>query len=381
MPFHIVVCDDISLMQVDAVVNPANPGLLSDGGGVCGALFRRAGEDRMRAACAKVGGCPVGGAVATPGFDLPARFVVHAVGPVWQGGDEGEEELLLSCYRSALDLADELGAASVALPLVSTGAFGVPVRLGLSVARRAVGAFLRDHDQEVYLVVPERRAVDIGSSLFQDIARRLDDAGLIGPVCDADGLAPSVPPSPADGSSAARRPPYVVRPMPNAAPSCSQGLPSLDGGPVPSAGPSASRRVGRLAEAVRGRFGRGTSQELDKLLGNLDASFSQTLLRLIDERGMTDAQAYRRANVSRQLFSKIRNDPAYRPSKQTVLAFAVALGLTLPETSDLLGRAGFALSHASASDVIVEYFIGQGCHDLFLINEALFAFDQPLLGA
>lgn len=378
MPFHIVVCDDISLMQVDAVVNPANPGLLSDGGGVCGALFRRAGEDRMRAACAKVGGCPVGGAVATPGFDLPARFVVHAAGPVWRGGDEGEEELLLSCYRSALDLADELGAASVALPLVSTGAFGVPIRLGLSVARRAVGAFLRNHDQEVYLVVPERRAVDIGSSLFQDIARRLDDAGLIGPVCDADGLASSPPPL-AAGPSAARPP--RARPIPNVAPSCSQGLPSLDGGPVPPAGQSAPRRVDRFAEAIRSRFGRGTSQELGELLGNLDASFSQTLLRLIDERGMTDAQAYRRANVSRQLFSKIRNDPAYRPSKQTVLAFAVALGLTLPETSDLLGRAGFALSHASASDVIVEYFIGQGCHDLFLINEALFAFDQPLLGA
>ena len=101
----------------------------------------------------------------------------------------------------------------------------------------------------------------------------------------------------------------------------------------------------------------------------------------LTERGMTDAQAYRKANVSRQLFSKIRGDRAYRPSKQTVLAFAVALELTLPETNDLLARAGFALSHASASDVIVEYFIGRGCHDLFLINEALFAFDQALLGA
>ena len=404
MPFHIVVCDDISLMRVDAVVNPANPGLLSDGGGACGALFRRAGEERMRAACAEVGGCPVGSAVATPGFDLPARFVVHAVGPVWQGGGEGEERALLSCYASALDVADGLGAASVALPLVSTGAFGFPVRLGLSVARRAVEDFLRDHDQDIYLVVPERRAIDIGSGLFEEIARRLDGAGL--PAAGDGGAAgalsgdvppratplrawaPSVPAPTArfdalpgfEGGEdvvvaglAAWEPPEAAR-EPAAA-----GPPAL--APDRAFQPAGTSSAGTPPAGTPRRLGHGAPRELGDLLGNLDASFSETLLRLIDERGMTDAQAYRKANVSRQLFSKIRGDRAYRPSKQTVLAFAVALELTLPETNDLLARAGFALSHASASDVIVEYFIGRGCHDLFLINEALFAFDQALLGA
>lgn len=399
MPFHIVVCDDISLMRVDAVVNPANPGLLSDGGGVCGALFRRAGEERMRAACAEVGGCPVGSAVATPGFDLPARFVVHAVGPVWQGGGEGEERALLSCYASALGLADGLGAASVALPLVSTGAFGFPVRLGLSVARRAVEDFLCDHDQDVYLVVPERRAIDIGSGLFEEIARRLDGAGL---PAAGDGGAAGAPPGDVPPRAAPLRAWTTSVPVPAAR---FDALPDFEGGedvavaglaawePPEAAGEHAAaeppafapdragRPAGTPSAGTPRRLGRGAPRELGDLLGNLDASFSETLLRLIDEHGMTDAQAYRKANVSRQLFSKIRGDRSYRPSKQTVLAFAVALELTLPETNDLLARAGFALSHASASDVIVEYFIGRGCHDLFLINEALFAFDQALLGA
>lgn len=441
-------------MPVDAVVNAANPDLVSDGGGVCGALFHRAGEGRMRAACAALGGCPVGSAVATPGFDLPVRYVVHAVGPVWQGGGAGEEELLLACYESALNLADELGAASVALPLVSTGAFGFPVRRGLAVARRAVEDFLRDHDQEVYLVVPERRAVDIGEDLFRAIAERLggvspESGGTAieaplpgaapqmpgeplprrrGPVqgeaLPADALPPHIPgveggpalgrlalhadlslpdapeaavpgqAAPCDAASvcpaAASFPAAPTPGAPEPEPSAGASHPRLATGssttsrvasPAPKAAPKRPGCLGRLAESMRGRLKRGVSQELTDLLGNLDASFSQTLLRLIDERGLTDAQAYRRANVSRQLFSKIRNDDGYRPSKQTVLAFAVALELTLPETRDLLERAGLALSPASASDVIVEFFIERGCYDLFLINEALFAFDQPLLGA
>lgn len=359
MPFRIVVCEDISLMHVDAVVNAANPCLANDGFGVCGALFRGAGEERMAEACAAIGGCPVGGAVATPGFDLPAKYVIHAVGPVWEGGRADEERQLLSCYASALDLAADLGASSIALPLVATGLFGVPVRLGFDVACRAVAAFLGAHDQDVLLVVPERRAFDIGEALYSELERRIDDGiERRGDVCAAPGLAA---PGPAG--------PCLSAPGPA----------ELDEAVPPPVEPQG--RLSRLASSMRGRLKRAAPQELGELLGNLDASFSQTLLRLIDERGMSDAEAYRRANISRQLFSKIRSDSGYRPSKQTVLAFAVALELTLPETQDLLGRAGFALSHANAADVIVEYFIERGCYDLFLINEALFAFDQALLGS
>lgn len=335
MPFSIVR-NDIARMHADVLVNAANERLAA-GGGVCGAIFDGAGASEMAAACAQIGRCPTGSAVTTPGFDLPCRWVVHAVGPIWRGGTHGERELLRSCYRSVFAEVVRLGAASVAFPLISAGIFGYPVREALDVARAEASAFLDDYpDVEVTLVVFTRDVVAQGVALLGELREYVDDAYV-------------------DGSPHLRDRSAELRELCTPEP-CPAAPPSAAGGPVPP-------------------------DELAERLEHLDASFSEALLALIDERGLTDAQVYRRANLSRQLFSKIRSQPDYRPSKPTAVALALALGLTLPQTQELLAHAGLTLSRSSKFDVIVEFYLARGVHDVMAVNEALFAFDQPLLGS
>ena len=341
MPFSIVR-NDIARVRADVLVNAANERLAA-GGGVCGAIFEGAGASRMAAACAKIGRCPTGSAVATPGFDLPCRWVVHAVGPVWRGGTHGERELLQSCYRSVFAEVARLGAASVAFPLISAGIFGYPVREALDVARVEASAFLDDHpDVEVTLVVFTRDVVAQGVALLGELREYVDDAYVDN--------SPHLYDRSAELRELCAPEPCPAAPQP-ATPSC----------------------------AVPGDL--GTPDELAERLAHLDAPFSEALLALIDERGLTDAQVYRRANLSRQLFSKIRSKPDYRPSKPTAVALALALGLTLPQTQELLAHAGLTLSRSSKFDVIVEFYLARGVHDVMAVNEALFAFDQPLLGS
>ena len=325
MPLSIVR-NDITTMKVDAIVNAANESLLG-GGGVDGAIHRAAGPDLLKE-CRTLGGCKTGEAKLTRGYRLPAKFVIHTVGPIWHGGGHGEREKLVSAYRTSLALALEQGCETVAFPLISAGAYGYPKDQALKVAVDTIGDFLLAHDMTVYLVIFDRAAYTIGGKLFADIAAYIDDRYV-----DAH----------TDGRETRRRQ-MAMAFMPMAAP------------------------VGAVPPS------------LDEALGRMDESFSQMLLRKIDERGMTDAQCYKKANIDRKLFSKIRSDIHYRPSKPTAAAFAVALELSLEEARELLGRAGFAFSHASKFDIIVEYFIARQNYNIFEINEALFAFDQSLLG-
>ena len=330
MPLQIVR-NDITVMKVDAIVNAANESLLG-GGGVDGAIHRAAGPDLL-AECRTLGGCQTGQAKITKGYRLPARYVIHTVGPVWRGGQQGEKELLISAYRSSLELALAHRCETVAFPLISSGVYGYPKDQALKVAVDTILA----HDMTVYLVIFDRAAYAIGEKLFADIAAWIDDRYV-------------------DAHTDSRETQY------RRAMSAQLGV----GMPAPSCA---------VAEA-----GEDTFEQLLACLNQLDESFSQMLLRKIDERGITDAQCYKKANIDRKLFSKIRSDVHYKPSKPTALAFAVALELPLEEARELLGKAGYAFSHASKFDVIVEYFIAHRNYNIFEINEALFAFDQSLLG-
>lgn len=441
MPFTIER-NDLSTIAADAIVVAANERLQITGGVGLTVAFA-AGLEELQAACDEIGFCPCGSAVATPAFNLQAKTVVHAVGPVWQGGALGEADFLRSAYDAALACAVSEGARSIALPLISAGTYGFPADVSLAVARESIRAFLNHHDDvDVRLVLYSRESVTAGMAAYLDVAEYVDDHYVDEhpawgtTMLNASGwyeerqlvednVWPAedyAQPAGADAQSAegyAQPSEIDAQSAEGYAQPVEDDAQSVEGYAQPDKSSSrksqgAFRRLGSSLLERRRKFSEdaarepsgsapsmpmaepmymadsaaaqvmpdvGDTSKLTELLDSLDAPFSTTLLALIDERGLTDAQVYKRANISRQLFSKIRSDANYRPTKKTALGLALALGLDLDETTTLLARAGFALSSSSKADVIVEYFIKQGNYDIFEINEALYAFDQPLIGS
>lgn len=356
MPLEIIRADIVTVCA-DAIVNSANP-LPVVGRGVDSRLHAAAGP-RLFAARERVGALAVGEAAATEAGVLPARYVIHTVGPLWEGGS-GEAEALAACYRNSLNLALSLGCGSVAFPLISTGTYGFPKDLALRVAIRTIGDFLAEYDLDVILVVYDPESYQLSEELFGSVQSFIDEHFEdVEQLPAGDTFAYASPPSATYEGSLSAIPAFEEAP-PSFAPSS------------PSSTDHPPRTLGFL-----NRFRR---RQLEDVVNQVDETFSEALLRMIDERGVTDPEVYKRANIDRKLFSKIRSNPAYQPSKATAVALAVALQLSLDETRDLIGRAGYALTHASKGDLIVEYFIDQGVFDIFLINETLFAFDQALIG-
>lgn len=393
MPLEIVR-NDITKMKVDAIVNAANNTLLG-GGGVDGAVHAAAGPGLL-AECRTLGGCETGDAKITGAYDLPCKHVIHTVGPIWQGGDYGEREKLISCYRTSLELARDNNCGTVAFPLISSGIFGYPKDKALKVAIDTISEFLLENDMTVYIVVYSRSAFQISEKLFNDIAEYIDDnyveAHTDRPselrrrelleesmVYGCEGL-------PDKDKGDAKH--SIGHGSLTAGSSRSEGTAYFDEMPFKEDGISGPRPVrrgstkpGTAAAIDNDKCKKGSASTLAEAIGEIDESFSEMLLRKIDERGITDAQCYRKANIDRKLFSKIRSDKFYKPSKPTVLAFAIALELPLSEAREMLMKAGFAFSRSNKFDIIVEYFISHGNYNIHEINEALFAFDQNLLGA
>ena len=341
MPLKIIR-NDITTVQCDAIVNAANSALIA-GGGVDGAIHKAAGSG-LQAECSEIGGCKTGEAVITGAYNLPCKAVIHTVGPIWEGGDRGEEALLRSCYRNSLAIAKKKKFSSIAFPIISSGVYGYPKDRALKIAVDEITAFLLKNEMTVYLVVYDKSAFKISSKLFDDITAYIDDK-------------------------------YVDEHI-------EYRSNRLNRNDINCIDRSVEQDTficeTRILPPASVPFEKAES--LDDALENLDESFSEMLIRKIDEKGMTDPECYKKANVDRKLFSKIKSDKFYRPSKTTAIAFAIALELSLAETKDMLKKAGFALSHSNKFDVIIEYFISKKNYDIFEINEALFAFDQNLLG-
>ena len=362
MPFEIVR-NDIVNMQVDAIVNSASPNPVI-GYGADSGIHLAAGPELLKAR-QEIGRIRVGDAAITPGFGLKARYVIHAVGPVWQDGNHREERLLRSCYQQSLKIAHRRGLQSVAFPLMGAGNHGFPKELALRIALDAIGAFLLKHDMRVFLVVFSREAFRLSEGVQQGIASYIDENYVQEKNLQQYGVADKC------AVRDQEQIPFLEaqRDMDlwNDA-----TLPSMQ---MPPACPAPKARRGFSLPLPKAR------PTLSELLEQTDAGFSETLLKLIDRTGKKDSEVYARANVSRQHFSKIRNNPDYKPTKATAIAFAIALELDLEQTRDLIGRAGYALTNSSKFDVIIMYFISQGIFNLFDINAALFEYDQSLLGS
>ena len=337
MPLQIIR-QDITKMEVDAIVNAANSSLLG-GGGVDGCIHRAAGPELLRE-CEQLGGCNTGDAKITKAYELPCKYVIHAVGPRYKDGNHNEENLLRSCYSTSLKLAKENECETVAFPLISSGIYGYPKAEALKAAIDEISKFLLDNDMTVYIVIFDKNAYKISEKLFADIEEYIDDNYVDEHVL----LYPEM--------RRMNRPDDEIE-------YCAS---------IPMSADSCIDEVSYKAS-------------LEDIIDQIDESFAEMLLRKIDEKGMKDSECYKKANIDRKLFSKIRSDMNYKPSKPTALAFAIALELSLDETKDMLMKAGFALSHSNKFDLIIEYFISNGNYNIFEINEALFAFDQNLLGA
>lgn len=329
MPFEIVR-NDIVNMKVDAMVNTANPRPII-GAGTDKAVHDKAGA-RLLLARKEIGDIAIGEAAITPAFDLDANYVIHTAGPIWRDGKSSEEALLASCFKNSLRLAKEKECESIAFPLISTGSYGFPKPLALQIAVREISSFLMENEMQVYLVVFEKQSFELSEKLFKSVSSYID-ANYVSDKMNLE-----------YGTSKLRRFDYEEMLLRESSYEITSKMPNLDG-----------------------------------MLNNLDKGFSETLLALIDRTGEKDSEIYKKANVDRKLFSKIRNNADYRPSKTTALAFAIALELSMDETDDLLARAGIALSQSNKFDVIVRYFIENKKYDIFELNSVLFEFDQPLI--
>ena len=354
MPFSIVR-NDITNMRVDAIVNTANPRPVI-GSGCDAGIHKKAGPQLLEAR-KQIGSIGVGETAATPAFGLDARYVFHTVGPVWQDGRHGEAILLQRCYESALELAVKRDCESIAFPLLATGNYGFPKDLALQIALKVFRDFLLRHELQIYLVVFNREAFALSEKLFRSVESYIDEHYIEAKLDDEyrvpDGR----------GYEAARR----IR--------CAKALRAREREEekalcLPMEAPSAPPVCAKPRQP-----------SLEELLKHTDAGFSETLLKLIDKTGLKDSDIYKKANVDRKLFSKIRNNPDYRPSKLTAVSFALALELDLKGTLDLIGRAGYTLSRSDKFDIIIEHFIVNGNYDVFEIDAVLFQYDlQPIHG-
>ena len=339
MPFKLIQ-EDITKLEIEAIVNAANTDLQM-GGGVCGAIFNAAGAKELQTSCNKLAPIKTGEAVITPGFALPAKYIIHTAGPIYQNHTpEVSEALLRACYHNALHLALNHKIESIAFPSISSGIYGYPKDKALTVAITTIQSFLEAHEMDIYLTLFGEPRLSRQPRLSENVSS------------------------------------YISRHYNPNEFNAAENLPEKQ--PIISSTPFLVPHISYESASYQHAK---NAKDLESRLKELEDPFSTQLFHLIDSKGKTDVEVYKRANMDRKLFSKIRSTKHYLPGKKTIIALAIALELNLDETQDLLNRAGYSLSNSQFFDVIIEYFIVNRIFDIYDINEVLFSYDLPLLGA
>ena len=357
MPFEIVR-NDITNMEVDAIVNAANPRPII-GYGVDSGVHKKAGAQLLDAR-KKIGDIAFGDAAITPAFNLSAQYVIHAVSPIWQDGKRNEAQLLESCYEKSLALALENKCESIAFPLLSAGNHGFPKDLALQTAINVFSRFLMKHEMQIYLVVFGKQSFALSEKLFHSVQSYIDETYIQEKSLEEYGVTN-------------KRDVRELELLQLREAMSRRRKAELEYNILADEVCEESEEYKELAPTAAPR-------RLEDLMKEIDETFSEALIRLIDQKGLKDPDVYKKANIDRKFFNKIKNNKNYKPSKSTCVAFAIALELNLDETRDLIGKAGYALTHISKFDIIIEYFILEGNYNTFEINEGLFTFEQPLIG-
>lgn len=363
-----IVRNDITKIKADAIVNTANPEPVYMAG-TDSAVYNAAGAERLLSERKKIGRIAEGEVAVTPAFDLDAKYIFHTVGPVWQGGGAGEAETVKNCYVNCLNKAVELEIESIAFPLIATGVYGFPKAEALQIATAVFSSFLAENDLDITLVVFDKESFALTGKIFSGVDRFIDENYVKEKTLEEYG--PEADEECADADITERRRDRRLN--------LHRKMLSAEEvrGAMP---PSANACMAGAAMAAPASASASAQRSLEDVVKNISETWSESLLRIITEKGYSDVEIYRRANVDRKLFSKIRSNRDYKPKKSTAVAFALALKLNLDETKDFIGRAGYAFSPSSRFDLIVEYFIENEVYDFMTINVALFNHNEPLLG-
>lgn len=327
MPFKIVR-NDLTKMQVDAIVNTANPEPRYSTG-TDTAVYKAAGEKELLEERKKIGYMNEGEVAITPGFKLPAKYIIHAVSPRFYNGKSGEERKLRECYKKSLQLAAEYQCNSIAFPLIATGSLGYPKEEGMRIALDEINSFLMKQNMLVYLVVFDTAATKLGLNLYPDLEAYIDHNY----VCEKH-----------EEEYGNRSFCYVRSSAPQ-----------------------------YLVESDDEYYDFLEQKEtaLEERMNHMSDTFQEYLMYLIEAKKLTNAEVYKRAIVTKQLFSKIKLNPEYHPDKATAMRLCVGARLNIDETKDLLARAGYALSPCDKRDIIFSFFIENEVFDMIEIDIAL----------